>query len=91
MAYETARQATRQTSDTTTVRTLCENLLAQQSIDGATIQIRDITHGQNNLDAVETGDEIRIRITVPWAQNVISRRVLNDQGTFQVDAVMLRE
>ncbi|MEZ6137721.1 MAG: pilus assembly protein [Pirellulaceae bacterium] len=91
VAYETARAATRQNSDTSAVTTKCQELLSQSNIQGATIQVRDMTHGQNDLDAITTGDEIRIRITVPWGQNTISRFVVPDQGTFLVDAVMLRE
>ncbi len=90
-AYESCRVATRRTSDTDTVRTACETLLEQQGITGATIQIRDLTHGQNNLNDITTGDEIRVRITANWSENVISRYVVQDQGTFRVDAVMLRE
>lgn len=90
-AYEACRVATRQTSTTESVRSACETLLEQQGIVGATIQIRDITNGQNNLDAIATGDEIRIRITANWSENVISRYVVQDQGTFRVNAVMLRE
>lgn len=90
-AYESARTATRQTSDTDDVAATCASLLTQHGVKGATVQVRDVTNGQNNLDAVETGDEIRIRITVPWGQNTISRYVVPDQGEFVVDAVMLRE
>jgi Flp pilus assembly protein TadG len=90
-AYESCRVATRPISDTAAVVASCENLLAQQNIAGATIQVRNITQAKNNLNDVVTGDEIRIRITVPWTDNTISRYVVNDQGTFQVQAFMLRE
>ena len=90
-AYEGARHAARQTSTTASVVAKCEELLAQHAVVGATIQVRDITHGVNNLDSIETGDEFRIRITVPWGQNSVSRYVIPDQGTFRVDAFMLRE
>lgn len=90
-AYESCRVATRQNSTTESVLSACETLLDQQGVKGATIQIRDLTNGQNNLDASATGDEMRVRITVDWADNVISRYVLAAQGNFRVDAVMLRE
>jgi Flp pilus assembly protein TadG len=90
-AYESCRVASRQVSGTAAAQNRCEELLAQQNIRGATVQIRDITHGQDTLDSVTTGDEIRVRITVPWAENVISRYVISDQGSLVMDAVMLRE
>jgi sensor histidine kinase regulating citrate/malate metabolism len=90
-AYETARTASRQTATTAAVASKCAQLLQQSEIEGATVQIRDITRGVNHLDSVVTGDEIRIRISVPWGANSISRFVVSDQGSVVVDAVMLRE
>lgn len=90
-AYESCRVATRPIATTEMVSAQCELLLLQQNVQGATVQVRNITQGQNNLDGVATGDEIRIRITVPWADNVVSRYVIGDSGTFQVQAFMLRE
>ena len=91
VAYETARTASRQSSDTSSVMNMCLALLEQQGIVGGSVQVRDMTHGVNNLDTVATGDELRIRISVPWAENSFSRYVVQTQGTLQVDAVMLRE
>lgn len=90
-AYEACRVATRQTSDTQTVKDTLQQLLEQQNIDYRSIQVRDISRSQNNLDDIETGDEIRIRVIVDWAPNVISRYVIHDQGRFTVFAHMLRE
>lgn len=91
-AYEACRVATRPISDTAAVRNQCETLLDQQHVEGATIQIRNVTQDKNNLDGVATGDEIRIQITVPWAANTISQYVIGETGaTFQVEAYMLRE
>lgn len=91
-AYEACRVATRPISDTAAVQTHCETLLTQQHVQWNSIQIRNMTQAKNNLDGVATGDEIRIRITVPWTQNTISNYVIGDSGgTFQVNAYMLRE
>lgn len=90
-AYEAARVAARQTSDTETVLSAAELLLEQQGIVGGIVRVRDMTRGSNHIDDVETGDEIRVRIRAAWANNVISRFVVADQGGFRVDAVMLRE
>jgi len=91
-AYEACRVATRPISDTADVRTHCELLLTQQKVQWNSIQIRNMTQAKNNLDSIATGDEIRIRITVPWTQNTISNYVIGDSGgTFQVNAHMLRE
>ncbi|MCA9134774.1 MAG: pilus assembly protein [Planctomycetales bacterium] len=90
-AYESCRVATRPISDTEAVRTRCQSLLDQQNVQEATIHIRNITQGRNDLDEISTGDEIRVRITVPWSANVVSRYIIADQGTFQVQAFMLRE
>ena len=90
-AYEACRVATRKTSSTADVAAACESLLEQQGVSGATIQVRDMTRGQNHLDDIVTGDEIRVRITVPWEENVLSRYVVKVQGTFRVNAHMLRE
>jgi Flp pilus assembly protein TadG len=91
-AYEACRVATRPISNTASVQSHCESLLTQQNVQGATIQIRNLTKAVNHLNTVETGDEIRIRITVPWADNTISQYVIGNTGaTFQVQAFMLRE
>ncbi|QDV23942.1 TadE family protein [Aureliella helgolandensis] len=90
-AYEACRVATRPNSDTEIVRQQCTTLLEQQSVAGASIQIRNITKGRDNLDEIETGDEIRVRLTIPWSDNTVSRYVVGDQGTFRVQAFMLRE
>lgn len=90
-AYETARHAARQTSTTQSVTAKCVELLAQQNVAGATVQVRDISHGVNHLNSIATGDEFRIRVTVPWGENSVSRFVIPDQGSFTVDAFMLRE
>ena len=90
-AYEACRVATRPISDTAAVTARCQLLLDQQEVHGATIRVRNITQGQNNLDGVVTGDEIRVRIDVDWAPNVVSRYVIGDSGSFRVQAFMLRE
>ncbi len=91
-AYEACRVATRQFSDTSAVQTHAETLLAQQQVHQATVKIRNMTQGKNNLDDIATGDEIRIRIDVPWADNTISHYVIGDSaGSFRVEAYMLRE
>ena len=91
-AYEACRVATRPISDTAEVQAHCELLLTQQSVQWNSIQIRNMTQAKNDLDGIATGDEIRIRITVPWTQNTISNYVIgNSGGTFQVNAHMLRE
>lgn len=89
--YEACRVATRQNNDTAAVQTSLESLLTQYGITWKNIQIRDLTNAQNNLDAIETGDEIRVRVTVEWAPNVITRHVIADQGEFITKAHMLRE
>lgn len=98
-AYETCRVATRQISDTAAVETHAETLLTQQNVQGATVSIGYQKRGADpdddfeaGLDNIETGDEIRIRIDVPWSSNTISNYVIGDQGgMFQVQAFMLRE
>ena len=91
-AYEACRVASRPVSDTAAVRAHCEILLAQQNVKGATINIRNMDQAKNNLNGIRTGEEIRIRITVPWDENTISHYVIGDFGTtFQVQAFMLRE
>ncbi len=91
-AYEACRVATRPISDTAAVQTHCESLLSQHGVNGATVQIRNMTQARNNLTDIVTGDEIRIRVTAPWDENTISHYVIGDFGqTFQVQAFMLRE
>lgn len=98
-AYEGCRVATRQISDTQTVQTHTETLLEQQRVKGATVNIGHQKRSAEpdddfkaGLENIETGDEIRIRIDVPWSSNTISNYVIGDQGgTFQVQAFMLRE
>lgn len=91
-AYEACRVATRPISDTAAVQTHCETLLTQQKVQWNSIQIRNMTQAKNDLEGIATGDEIRIRITIPWTQNTISNYVIGDSGgTFQVNAHMLRE
>lgn len=91
-AYEACRVATRPNSETAAVQTHCETLLTQQKVQWNSIQIRNMTQEKNNLDDIATGDEIRIRITVPWTQNTVSNYIIGDSGgTFQVNAHMLRE
>ncbi len=98
-AYETCRVATRQISDTEAVQSHAETLLSQQNVQGATISIGHMKRSadptsdyQTGLENIETGDEIRIRIDVPWSSNTISNYVIGDQGgAFQVQAFMIRE
>lgn len=91
-AYEACRVATRPISDTADVQTQAETLLTQQKVQKATVKIRNMTQGKNNLDDIATGDEIRIRIDVPWGDNTISHYVIGDSaGSFRVEAFMLRE
>ncbi len=91
-AYEACRVATRPISDTDDVQTHAETLLTQQNVHQATVRIRNMTQAQNNLDNIVTGDEIRIRIDVPWGDNTISHYVIGDSaGSFRVEAFMLRE
>ncbi|MCA9158562.1 MAG: pilus assembly protein [Planctomycetales bacterium] len=91
-AYEACRVATRPISDTDDVQTHAETLLTQQNVHQATVKIRNMTQAQNDLDNIVTGDEIRIRIDVPWGDNTISHYVIGDSaGSFRVEAYMLRE
>lgn len=98
-AYEACRVATRQISDTASVQSHAETLLTQQNVQGATVTIGHQKRSADpeddfeaGLEDIETGDEIRIRIDVPWGSNTISNYVIGDQGgTFQVQAFMLRE
>ncbi len=90
-AYESCRVATRPISDTDDVVTHCQTLLTQQNVQGATIQVRNMTQSRNDLVDVATGDEIRVRITVSWAANTVSNYVVGNQGNFVVQAFMLRE
>ncbi len=91
-AYESCRVATRPIGDTASVQARCEALLTQQNVQWTSIQIRNMTQGRNDLDDIATGDEIRIRIIVPWSQNTISNYVIGDSGgSFTVKAYMLRE
>ncbi len=89
--YESCRVATRTISNTTTVLDTCNALLTQQNVQGATVTVRNMTQAKNNLDDIVTGDEIRIRVVVPWNQNAISQYVISDTSSFQVQAFMLRE
>ena len=98
-AYEACRVATRQISDAQSVQAHAETLLSQQNVKGATVTIghqKRAAHSGDEFEAglkdIETGDEIRIRIEVPWGRNTISNYVIGDSGgTFQVQAFMLRE
>jgi Flp pilus assembly protein TadG len=91
-AYEACRVATRPISDTADVQSHAETLLAQQNVKQATVTIRNMTQAKNNLSNIVTGDEIRIRVDVPWGANTISHYVIGDSaGTFRVEAFMLRE
>ena len=90
-AYEGCRLATRQNSTTAEVITQVQTLLDQQGIDYQWVAVRNITQGVNNIDEVVTGEEIRVRVRVNWAPNVISRYVIEEQGHFTISAHMLRE
>lgn len=91
-AYEACRVATRPISDTATVQTHAETLLTQQNVHEATVTVRNMTQDKNNIDDIATGDEIRIRVVVPWGDNTISHYVIGDSaGSFRVEAFMLRE
>jgi Flp pilus assembly protein TadG len=79
-AYEACRVATRPISNTAAVQAHAEQLLLQQNVQGATVTIRNITQAKNNLDDIATGDEIRIRVVVPWSANTISHYVIGDSG-----------
>ena len=91
-AYEACRVATRQFSDTAAVQTHAETLLTQQNVHQAVVSIRNMTQGRNDLVDIATGDEIRIRVDVPWGDNTVSHYVIGDSaGSFRVQAFMLRE
>lgn len=91
-AYEACRVATRPISDTATVQSHAETLLTQQNVHEATVTVRNMTQGKNNIEGIATGDEIRIRVDVPWGDNTISHYVIGDSaGSFRVEAYMLRE
>lgn len=98
-AYEACRVATRQISDTESVQSHAETLLTQQNVKGATVSIGHMKRSadpseafQPGLESIATGDEIRIRIDVPWSSNTISNYVIGENGgTFRVQAFMLRE
>ncbi|MEO8271631.1 MAG: TadE/TadG family type IV pilus assembly protein [Aureliella sp.] len=91
-AYEACRVATRPISDTADVQTHAETLLTQQDVKQATVSIRNMTQAKNNINNIVTGDEIRIRVDVPWGANTVSHYVIGDSaGSFRVEAFMLRE
>ena len=97
-AYETSREATRPNCTTEQAHARCQALLDQQNVRGAVATIQYVpldapANGEpvDGLDGIATRDEIIVQITVPWSPNVVSRYVVGDQGSFQVNAHMLRE
>ena len=86
VAYEGARLAARGISTNAEVTTRCQQLLTNRRVRNATV-----TTVPANFMQSPTGTEIRVTITVPWADNSPSKVVVADQGSMTVSAFMLRE
>lgn len=86
VAYEGARLAARGISSNAEVTARCQQLLTSRRVRNATV-----TTVPANFMQSPTGTEIRITITVPWADNSPSKVVVPNQGSMTVSAFMLRE
>ncbi len=86
VAYEGARLAARGISTNAEVTSRCQQLLTSRRVRNATVTTFPADFMQS-----PTGTEIRITITVPWADNSASRVVVPNQGVMTVSAFMLRE
>ncbi|MCU0715225.1 MAG: pilus assembly protein [Pirellula sp.] len=86
VAYEGARLGVRSTSSSEDVLSRCNEMLTQRRVSGGTVVLTP-----SNLLELNPGEQIRVRVTVPWANNTPTRFVLKDQGSLTVDVYMLRE
>jgi len=86
VVYEGSRMAARSTSSNADVMARCLTMLTQRRVNGATVTITPA-----DLLSQPPGTQIRVRVSVPWANNSPTRFVLQDQGSIEVDAYMLRE
>lgn len=86
VAYEGARLAARGISTNAEVTTRCQQLLTSRRVRNATVTTVPADFLQS-----PTGTEIRITITVPWADNSASKVVVPNQGSMTVSSFMLRE
>ena len=86
VAYEGARLAARGISTNAEVTTRCQQLLTSRRVQNATVTTVPINFMQS-----PTGTEIRVTITVPWADNSASKVVVPNQGSMTVSSFMLRE
>jgi len=86
VAYEGARLAARGSSTNAEVVARCQQLLLSRRVRNATIATQP-----SNFLASPTGTELRITITVPWADNSPTKVVVADQGSMTVSSFMLRE
>ncbi len=84
-AYEGARAAIRNTGNTSETLNRCQEVIAERNIVGANI---DVTPA--NLDDVDRGTQITVRVSAPCAANSAIR--LNFfSGSLQAQAVMIKE
>jgi len=86
VAYEGARLAARGSSTNAEVVARCQQLLISRRVRNAIV-----TTQPSNFLQSPTGTELRVIITVPWADNSPTKVVVADQGTMAVSAFMLRE
>lgn len=86
VAYEGARLGVRSTSSSEDVISRCNEMLTQRRVNGGVVELTP-----SNLLALNPGEQIRVRVTIPWANNTPTRFVLKDQGILTVDVYMLRE
>lgn len=86
VAYEGSRLGVRSTSSSQDVISRCNEMLKQRRISGGGVEL-----SPSNILELNPGEQIRVRVTVPWDKNTPTRFVLKDQGILTVDVYMLRE
>ncbi len=85
VAYEGARAAIKNSGNTSDALDRCQEVIAERSILGATV---DLTPA--NIDDIDRGTQITVRVTAPCAANSVIR--LNFfSGSLQAQVVMNKE
>ncbi len=84
--YETARLAARRAIGSDQAIARGEALLIDRGIDGGRVMI-----DPEDLQAVPTGDEIRVTVVVPIRRNTPINYVLPNSGSIRTTSTMIRE
>jgi Flp pilus assembly protein TadG len=85
-AYEGARLAARRTTDAAEVIERVEQIMVDRNVTGATVETIP-----SDLSAVDVGDQVTVRIRIPYPQNTPSSFVLSGTGDLELTTTMLRE